>query len=179
MSKNMNKKKQKKDQTRINDSIPHNEVRVVDEDEENKGVFSLEEAIDMANEKGEDLVEISPNANPPVCKIIEYSKFNYQQKKKQKEEQKKNSKNQLKEIKFGPNTAEHDYNFKKKNAEKFLNKGMKVRFFIKFKGREKGHKEQGEQILNRLMDELSSIAKVDQKPEYKAGKMTMILSPSS
>jgi len=131
----------------------------------------------MADEMELDLVEISPNANPPVCKIIDYQKFLYQQKKKQKEMKSKSTKITIKEIRFGPNTDEHDFNFKLKHAIKFLEDGAKVKAFVFFKGRTIIYKERGEVLLLRLAQELEEYAKVDQLPKLEGKRMIMFFSP--
>jgi len=164
-------------QHRINQEIRANEVRVVGEGLEKQGIMSLQEALQLADEMGLDLVEISPHANPPVCKIIDYQKFLYQQKKKQKEMKAKASKIVVKEIRFGPNTDEHDYNFKLKHAQNFINEGAKVRAFVLFKGRSILYKEQGEILLLRLANDLEDIAKVEQLPKLEGKKMSILLAP--
>jgi len=164
-------------QHRINQEIRANEVRVVGEDLEKQGIMSLQEALQLADEMGLDLVEISPHANPPVCKIIDYQKFLYQQKKKQKEMKAKAAKIVVKEIRFGPNTDEHDYNFKLKHAQNFINEGAKVRAFVLFKGRSILYKEQGEILLLRLANDLEDIAKVEQLPKLEGKKMSILLAP--
>lgn len=126
---------------------------------------------------GLDLVEISPNANPPVCKVIDYQKFLYQQKKKQKEMKAKTTKVVVKEIRFGPNTEEHDFNFKLNHAKKFLSDGAKVKAYVFFKGRSIIYKEHGEEILGRFAEELQDLAKVEQKPRLEGKRMIMILAP--
>jgi translation initiation factor IF-3 len=137
----------------------------------------LDEALKLADELELDLVEISPNANPPVCKIIDYKKFLYQQKKKQKEIKAKSTKIVVKEIRFGPNTDEHDFNFKLKHAIKFLEEGAKVKAYVFFKGRSILFKEQGEVILLKLAQELEEIGKVDQMPKLEGKRMIMFISP--
>jgi len=164
-------------QHRINQEIRAKEVRVVGEDLEKQGIMSLQEALQLADERGLDLVEISPQANPPVCKIIDYQKFLYQQKKKQKEMKAKAAKIVVKEIRFGPNTDEHDYNFKLKHAQNFINEGAKVRAFVLFKGRSILYKEQGEILLLRLANDLEDIAKVEQLPKLEGKKMSILLAP--
>jgi translation initiation factor IF-3 len=131
----------------------------------------------MAEELELDLVEISPNADPPVCKIVDYQKFLYQQKKKQKEIKSKTTKVILKEIRFGPQTDEHDYNFKLKHAQKFLEDGAKVKAFVFFKGRSILFKEQGEILLLRLAQDLEEIGKVEQLPRLEGKRMIMFISP--
>lgn len=137
----------------------------------------MDEALKLADELELDLVEISPNANPPVCKIIDYQKFLYQQKKKQKEIKAKSTKIIVKEIRFGPNTDEHDFNFKLKHAIKFLEEGAKVKAYVFFKGRSILFKEQGEVILLKLAQELEEIGKVDQMPKLEGKRMIMFISP--
>lgn len=141
------------------------------------GVFPFREAIDKAEELGLDLVEISPNADPPVCKIIDYKKFLYEQKKREKAMKAKASKVVVKEIRFGPNTDDHDYDFKKKHAEKFLKDGAKLKAYVFFKGRSIVYKEQGEILLLKLASELEDIGKVEQMPRLEGKRMTMFLAP--
>jgi len=131
----------------------------------------------MADELELDLVEISPNASPPVCKLVDYQKFLYQQKKKQKEIKSKSTKIVVKEIRFGPNTDEHDFNFKLKHAMKFLEEGSKVKAYVFFKGRSILFKEQGEVLLLRLAQELEEFAKVEQLPKLEGKRMIMFFSP--
>lgn len=140
-------------------------------------VYSIGAALKMADELELDLVEISPNAQPPVCRIIDYQKFLYQQKKKQKEIKANASKIVLKEIRFGPNTDEHDYNFKLKHAENFIKEGAKVKAYVFFKGRQIVFKEQGEILLLKFAQELEDIAKVDSMPKLEGKRMIMMLSP--
>ncbi|MBO7661180.1 MAG: translation initiation factor IF-3, partial [Bacteroidaceae bacterium] len=152
------------------------EVRIVGEDIEST-VMPTRQALQLAEEKGVDLVEISPNAQPPVCRLIEYSKFIYQQKKKQKEMKAKQVKIELKEIRFGPQTAEADYNFKLKHAVEFLNDGNKVKAYVFFKGRSIVFKEQGEVLLLRFANDLEEIAKVESMPVLEGKRMSIILAP--
>lgn len=139
--------------------------------------MSLNEALSLADEMELDLVEISPNADPPVCKIIDYQKFLYQQKKKQKEIKANAAKIVVKEIRFGPNTDDHDYNFKLKHAINFLEEGAKVRAYVFFKGRSILFKEQGEKLLARFVNDLEDYGKVDQMPRLEGKRMIIILSP--
>jgi len=139
--------------------------------------MSLSEALNLADEMELDLVEISPSADPPVCKIIDYQKFLYQQKKKQKEIKANTSKVVVKEIRFGPNTDDHDYNFKLKHAISFLEEGAKVRAYVFFKGRSILFKEQGEKLLSRFVADLDEYGKVDQMPRLEGKRMIIILSP--
>lgn len=151
-------------------------VRVVGENVENPGIVSLQEALRIAEELELDLVEISPAADPPVCKVIDYSKFLYQQKKKQKELKAKQTKIVVKEIRFGPQTDDHDFNFKLKHAQKFLNEGAKVKAYVFFKGRSILFKEQGEELLMRFAQELDEYGKLDQSPTLEGKRMTIVLS---
>ncbi len=141
------------------------------------GVYSIDEAIRLADDLELDLVEISPNADPPVCKIVDYQKFLYLQKKKQKEIKAKTTRIVVKEIRFGPNTDEHDYNFKLKHAENFLKDGAKVKAYVFFKGRTILFKEKGEILLLRLAQDLEEVAKVEQLPKLEGKRMIMILAP--
>jgi translation initiation factor IF-3 len=141
------------------------------------GIFALRDALKLAEELELDLVEISPKAEPPVCKIIDYSKFLYQQKKKQKEMKAKTVKVIVKEIRFGPQTDEHDFNFKLRHAEKFLKEGAKVKAFVFFKGRSILFKEQGEILLLKLATGLEDIGSVEQLPKLEGKRMTMFISP--
>lgn len=151
-------------------------VRVVGEEIESK-VMSLQDALRLADTMELDLVEISPNAEPPVCKIVDYQKFLYQQKKKQKEIKAKTTKVVVKEIRFGPNTDDHDYNFKLKHAIKFLEEGAKVRAYVFFKGRSILFKEQGEVLLLRFANDLEEYGKPDQLPKLEGKRMIVSFSP--
>ena len=141
------------------------------------GVYSLNKALRLAQELELDLVEISPNASPPVCKILEYKKFLYEQKKREKTLKSKATKVIIKEIRFGPNTDEHDYEFKKKHAEKFLKEGAKLKAFVFFKGRSIVFKEQGQILLLRLAQDLEEFGKVEQLPKLEGKRMTMFINP--
>jgi len=151
-------------------------VRIVGENVENPGIVTLQEALRIAQELELDLVEISPAADPPVCKVIDYSKFLYQQKKKQKELKAKQTKIIVKEIRFGPQTDDHDFNFKLKHAQKFLNEGAKVKAYVFFKGRSILFKEYGEQLLKRFAEELDEYGKLDQAPTLEGKRMIIVLS---
>lgn len=151
-------------------------VRVVGE-EIDTDVMSLQDALKLADSLELDLVEISPNADPPVCKIVDYQKFLYQQKKKQKEIKAKGTKVVVKEIRFGPNTDEHDYNFKLKHAQRFLEEGAKVRAYVFFKGRSILFKEQGEVLLLRFANDLEDYGKADQLPRLEGKRMIVSFSP--
>lgn len=151
-------------------------MRVVGEGVE-QGVYPIARALEIAKEAGLDLVEISPNAEPPVCKVVDYKKFLYDQKKKQKELKAKAQKTVIKEIRFGPQTDEHDFNFKKNHAIKFLQEGSKVKAFVFFKGRSILFKEQGEILLLRFANELEDYGKAEQLPLLEGKKMIMVIAP--
>lgn len=171
----MRNDKKKENQYRVNEQIRAREVRVVGEGE--SSVMPLRQALDLAHQEGVDLVEISPNAQPPVCRLIDYSKFLYQQKKRQKEMKAKQVKVEVKEIRFGPQTGENDYNFKLKHAKEFLEEGNKVRAFVFFRGRSILFKEQGEVLLLRFANDLEEYGKVEQLPALEGKKMAIIMSP--
>jgi translation initiation factor IF-3 len=152
-------------------------VRVVGENLKTPGIFPIKEAIRMAEELELDLVEISPNASPPVCKIIDYQKFLYQQKRKQKELKAKTAKIVIKEIRFGPYTDDHDYNFKLKHAQKFLEEGAKVKAYVFFKGRSIVYNADGEEILSRFAKDLEEIGKVESPPKLEGKRMIMLMTP--
>jgi translation initiation factor IF-3 len=161
---------------KINELIRAREVRLVGENVE-PGVFQIQAALKLATELELDLVEISPNAEPPVCKIVDYKKFLYEQKKKKKEQKANTVKQEVKEIRFGPNTDEHDFDFKVKHAEKFLKEGNKVRAFVFFKGRAIVYKERGEVLLLQFAQKLQDLGKVEQLPRLEGKKMFLMLSP--
>ena len=165
-----------KGQHRINEQIRAKEVRIVGDEVEAK-VYPIAQSLRLAEEHEADLVEISPNAEPPVCRIIDYSKFLYQLKKRQKEQKAKQVKVNVKEIRFGPQTDDHDYNFKLKHAKGFLEDGDKVKAYVFFKGRSILFKEQGEVLLLRFANDLEDYAKVDQMPILEGKRMTIQLSP--
>ena len=166
----------KVDPHRINQKITAHEVRLVGDNVE-VGVYPLRKALSLAQELELDLVEISPKASPPVCKILEYKKFLYEQKKREKVLKAKTSKIIIKEIRFGPNTDEHDYEFKKKHAEKFLKEGAKLKAFVFFKGRSIVFKEKGQILLLRLAQDLEELGKVEQMPVLEGKKMTIFIAP--
>lgn len=165
-----------KQQYRINEQIHAREVRIVGDNIESM-VMPVSKAISLAEQKGLDLVEISPNAVPPVCRLIDYSKFLYQQKKRQKEMKAKQVKIDVKEIRFGPQTDEHDYNFKLKHAQGFLEEGDKVKAYVFFKGRSILFKEQGEVLLLRFANDLEAWGKVEQMPVLEGKRMTLFIAP--
>ena len=164
-----------KNQYRVNEQIRVREVRIAGES--GSAVMPTRQALEMAREQGVDLVEISPNAQPPVCRIIDYSKFLYQQKKRAKEMKQKQVKVDIKEIRFGPQTDEHDYQFKLKHAQEFLSEGNKVRAYVFFRGRSILFKEQGEVLLLRFANDLEEYAKVEQLPKLDGKKMFLYLAP--
>lgn len=153
-------------------------MRVVGENIET-GVFPLKDALALAEEQELDLVEISPNAVPPVCKVIDYQKFLYQMKKKQKEMKANSTKIVVKEIRFGPHTDEHDYNFKLKHAQKFLQEGAKVKAYVFFKGRTIVYKEDGEILLLKFANDLEEFGKVEQLPKLEGKRMTIMFTPKA
>jgi len=163
-----------KNQYRVNEQIRVREVRVVGDD--GSQVLPTRQALDLAHQQGVDLVEISPNAQPPVCRIIDYSKFLYQQKKRQKEMKQKQVKVEIKEIRFGPQTDEHDYQFKLKHAQEFLEEGNKVRAYVFFRGRSILFKEQGEVLLLRFANDLEEYGKVEQMPALEGKKMFIYIA---
>jgi len=154
-------------------------VRLVGENIARQDVYSLQEALRMAQEQELDLVEISPKAEPPVCRIIDYQKFLYQQKKKAKEIKAKAVKVVVKEIRFGPQTDDHDYNFKLKHAENFLKEGAKVKAYVFFRGRQIVFKDQGEILLLRFVQDLEEWAKVEQMPKLEGKRMSIMLAPKA
>ena len=176
MKANKNDKRQQQQQYRINEQIRAREVRIVGDDVESQ-VMQTRDAIKLAQQKEVDLVEISPNAEPPVCRLIDYSKFLYQQKKRQKELKAKQVKIEVKEIRFGPQTDDHDYNFKLKHAQGFLSDGDKVKAYVFFRGRSILFKEQGEVLLLRFANDLEEYGKVESMPVLEGKRMTMFIAP--
>ena len=163
-------------QYRINNKIREREVRLVGDNVE-MGVYRIEEALRIAEDQQLDLVEISPNAVPPVCRVIDYQKFLYQQRKRQKDQKAKSTKIVIKEIRFGPQTDDHDYNFKLKHAIEFLKEGSKVKAYVFFRGRSIMFKEQGEVLLLRFANDLEEYGKVESMPVLEGKRMTIMLSP--
>ena len=160
----------------INERIRAKEVQVIDENGQKLGVMNLSEALDIAYDKRLDLVLVAPNGNPPVCKIMNYGKYKFEQAKKEKEAKKKQKVYEVKEIRVTPNTEEHDFNFKVKNARKFLEDGCKVKITVRFRGRELSYAKLGENLLNKFAEELSDIASVDKKPVLEGNHMFILLS---
>ncbi len=163
----------------INEQIRFKLVRIVGDNIDNQGVVSIEEARKVAESLELDLVLISDKADPPICRIIDFQKFLYQQKKKQKEMRANTQKVVVKEIRFGPNTDEHDYNFKLKHAQNFLEDGSKVKAYVFFKGRSILFKEQGEILLLKFAQDLEEIGKVEQLPKLEGKRMTIFITPKS
>ena len=170
------RKPAQEDAHQINDKIRAKEVRLVGDNVE-PGVYPTSEALKMAEEQELDLVVISDKAEPFICRILDYKKFPYEQKKKQKELKAKQVKVVIKEIRFGPQTDEHDFQFKKKHAEKFLEEGSKLKTYVFFKGRSIIFKDQGEILLLKLAQELEHVGKVDQMPKLEGKRMIMLMSP--
>ena len=162
---------------RSNNRISSPEVQVIGSDGENLGTLNTNEAISMAKNQGLDLIEIAPNANPPVCKIMDMGKYKYDLQKKANLAKKKQKTVSLKEIKLRPGTEAHDYNFKIKNAKKFISKGDKVKFTVKFKGREMQHTDLGKDLMDKIIEETKDIAKVESKPKFEGRQMVMIIQP--
>ncbi|MDD3049585.1 MAG: translation initiation factor IF-3 [Candidatus Cloacimonetes bacterium] len=163
---------------RINQQINDvSEVRLIGADGSQVGVVGIKEALNMAREEGLDLVEISPKAEPPVCRIMEFGKYYYQKERKNREAKKKQHIVLVKEIKFGPNTEEHDFNFKKNNALKFLKQHNKVKFTVRFKGRQMAHKDRGFDLLERLKEDLKDFVDIDSNPVPEKNQISMIVAP--
>ena len=161
----------------MNDEIDVPQVRVIDAKGENHGVISLEDALEIADEAGLDLVEVSPQVSPPVCKVLDYGKYKYEQQKKANEARKKQKTIDVKEIKMRPSIDEHDYQVKMKNVRKFLNHGDKVKVTIRFRGREMAHQDLGLRVLTRVREELEEIIKIEQMPKTEGRLMVMVITP--
>ena len=162
---------------KANERIRAREVQVISSDGKNLGTLSTQEAINIAKQEGLDLIEISPNANPPVCKIIDIGKYKYDQQKKAHKAKKKQKVMNLKEIKLRPVTEIHDYNFKIKNAQRFLTKGDKVKFTVQFRGREMQHTDLGYDLMKRITDDTASLGKIEVKPKFEGRQIIMIIHP--
>ena len=162
---------------RTNHRIRSLDVQVIDSNGQNLGVLPIKKAIEAAKNEGLDLIEISPNANPPVCKIMDMGKYKYDMQKKANKAKKNQKIASLKELKLRPGTEIHDYNFKIKNAKKFLTKGDKVKFTVKFKGREMQHTELGKELMNKIIEETKDVAKVESQPKFEGKQMVMIIQP--
>ena len=162
---------------KINERIRVPEVQVINSEGKNLGTLSTREAIEIAREEGLDLIEISPNANPPVCRIIDVGKYKYNMQKKANKAKKKQKIVSLKEIKLRPGTEIHDYNFKIKNANKFLKKGDKVKFTVRFKGREMQHTHLGNKLLDRIKNDTANLGKIEVSPKFEGRQIIMIIQP--
>ena len=162
---------------KANNRINSQEVQVIASSGENLGIMNTNKAISIAKEEGLDLIEIAPNANPPVCKIIDMGKYKYEAQKKASKAKKRQKKIELKEIKLRPVTEVHDYNFKIKHAQKFLSKGDKVKFTIRFKGRELMHSNLGNDLMNRIKEDIKSVGKVEMDPKFDGKQMIMVIQP--
>ena len=167
----------KEESTKINQDIRAREVRVVADEGEQLGILSLDAALAAAEARGLDLVEVSPNAAPPVCRIMDYGKFKYQTSKKAAEAKKKTAKVEIKEVKIRPKTEEHDFNFKLKNAIRFLEAGNKVKVTVMFRGREVTHPEYGRRQLERIVEEVKELGQVEMMPRMAGRFMTMVIAP--
>ena len=162
---------------RVNERIRSSEVQVINSDGKNLGTLPTKEAIDIAKQEGLDLIEISPNASPPVCKIIDIGKYKYDLQKKTNKAKKKQKIVNLKEIKLRPVTEIHDYTFKINNANKFLEKGDKVKFTVRFKGREMQHTHLGNELMKRIINDTSSVGKIEVNPKFEGRQIVMIIQP--
>jgi len=162
---------------RANNKINSLEVQVISSKGQNLGILSTKEALYLAEQEGLDLIEIAPKANPPVCKIIDMGKYKYELQKKANKAKKKQKISELKEIKLRPNTEIHDYNFKIKNAQKFLSKKDKVKFTVRFKGREMQHHHLGKELLKRVEDDLKEVGKLELSPKFEVRQMTIVIQP--
>jgi translation initiation factor IF-3 len=167
-----------RDTTRINERIRVPEIRLIDETGQQVGIMRTQEALRLAQEKDLDLVEVAPDAKPPVCRILDYSKYRYEQLQKQKAARKHQQQINVREIKFRPKIAQHDYDTKKGHVERFLKGRDKVKVTIMFRGREMAHPERGEMLLNRLAEDLGELAVIEQRPQQDGRNMTMMLAPS-
>ena len=161
----------------MNDKIRAQELRLIGADGENVGVVSPRRAMELAEEAGLDLVEISPNANPPVCKIMDFGKYKYEQQKRESEARKKQKVIEVKEVKFRPNTDVHDYDVKMRNVFKFLENGDKVKVTLRFRGREMAHQNLGRELLERVAGDVSEIGKVENMPKMEGRQMVMMIGP--
>jgi translation initiation factor IF-3 len=166
-----------KDGPRINEEIRIPEVQLIDQDGKNHGAVPTRQALEIAQAASLDLVEIAPNSTPPVCKILDYGKFKYQEQKKAAEARKKQKIVEIKEIKFRPMIDDHDYDVKMRSIRRFFDEGDKVKVTLRFRGREMAHQELGVKLLDRVRDDLAPLAKVEQEPKFEGRQMVMVLSP--
>lgn len=162
----------------INENIKAEQVRLIDANNENRGVVSIREALALAEEEGLDLIEISPQATPPVCKILDFGKYRYEQQKRKNEAKKNQKVVEVKELKLRPMIETHDYEVKVKQAKKFLDQGNKVKFTMRFKGRELSANDMGKKILAQLLDDLDGVCKVDSEMKLEGRQMTMVVAPA-
>ncbi len=163
---------------RVNDRIRAPEIRLIGADGENRGVVSPEQALELAEDSGLDLVEISPNASPPVCKIMDYGKFKYEQQKRESDARKKQKTIDVKEVKFRPNTDIHDYDVKMRNVTRFLESGDKVKVTLRFRGREMAHLNLGRDLLERVANDIKAIGKIENMPKMEGRQMVMMIGPA-
>ena len=163
---------------RVNDRIRASEIRLIGADGENVGVVTPERGVALAEDVGLDLVEISPNANPPVCKIMDFGKFKYEQQKRESEARKKQKTIEVKEVKFRPNTDTHDYDVKMRNVIRFLENGDKVKVTLRFRGREMAHQDLGRSLLERVADDIQELGKVENMPKMEGRQMIMMIGPA-
>ena len=163
----------------MNDRIRADEIRLIGADGENVGVVSPARAMEMAEEVGLDLVEISPNANPPVCKIMDFGKYKYEQQKREAEARKKQKTIEVKEVKFRPNTDTHDYDVKMRNVFKFLEGGDKVKITLRFRGREMAHQNLGRDLLERIAGDVEGVGRIENMPKMEGRQMIMIIGPGA
>jgi len=166
-----------KDGPRVNEEIRAREVHLIDKDGTNRGTVPIAEALSAAQEAGMDLVEISPNATPPVCKLLDYGKYKFQEQKKAAEARKKQKVVEVKEIKFRPMIDDHDYDVKMRSMKRFFEEGDKVKVTLRFRGREMAHQELGVQLLDRVKGDTAVLAKVEQEPKFEGRQMVMVLAP--
>ncbi|MEI3550741.1 MAG: translation initiation factor IF-3 [Alphaproteobacteria bacterium] len=178
MKDNSNAPVREDDGPRINENIRVKEVRLIDENGENRGVVSIREALAIADEAGLDLIEISPQAVPPVCKVLDYGKYKYEVQKRKNEAKKNQKVVEIKELKLRPMIDTHDYEVKIKQAKKFLSQGNKVKFTMRYKGREMSANDMGREVLNNILEDLEGLIKVDSEPKLEGRQMMMIVSPA-
>ncbi len=167
----------KDDGPRINDDITAKEVRLVDAEGEMRGVVSLSEALELADESGFDLVEVSPNATPPVCKILDYGKYKYEQQKKANQARKKQKTVDVKEVKMSPRIEKNDYDVKMRNAKRFLESGDKVKVSMRFRGREMAHQDIGRELFSKMIEEFGDLITIELRPKFEGRQMIMIVAP--
>ncbi len=165
------------ERTRVNQQIRISPVRVIDPEGEQIGILSIEQALEAAEERGLDLVEVAPMARPPVCRIMDYGKFRYEEQRKARDARKKQHRVDLKEVKMRPGIEDHDFDFKKRHARRFLEEGHKVKVTMMFRGRQMAHPEIGREVLSRLAAEVADLGKVESHPSMEGRSMTMVLAP--